>query len=106
MEYPLKACNILKDTLIFGTSVVKVSWKYTKKAVAVEHPQPLGTAGDEDIKTKYQRYYEIEKDCAEIDLVPMWDFFPHWGSTSPGDIEQMPGCAHRVWFSSRRYWYL
>lgn len=58
-------------------------------------------SGEEEGEEKnYNEWVEIiEKDQPEFENVNIFDFFPDWTASKPGDIQSMRACVHRVYRS-------
>lgn len=76
-----------KDLLLYGTAVAKLRWNYQTKNVLFE----------QDGKKYY--YEQPEKDEPEIEPIPIWDFFPDPAASTPGCVDSMYGCVHRLYRS-------
>lgn len=72
--------EFFKNAAIFGTGICKIPWKTD----SVQDEFGLSS---------------IVYDGPEWVNINLNDFFPDWGCSSPGNIEKMRGCVHRVYRS-------
>lgn len=77
-RYLEKLTCLFKTSSIYGTGIAKIGWKTVYRE-------------DED-------YGEmVEFDGPDLTNIDLMDFYPDWGVTTPGDIQAMRGCVHRVY---------
>jgi len=84
-----------KDLSVFGTAVAKVPWKYQEKT-AIKKEEVIDEATGK-YKRVAKKTLNVLYDGPDFDPIPIWDFFPDWTASQPGNVQAMRGCVLRVW---------
>lgn len=122
MNFEEKFTCFIKDYLLYGTAIGKLVWKLEKKWVTEEEAepeQPQEQINNDPISQLLNSFLEnnesesipyeksekkelvqiLDKDQPEFENVNIYDFFPDWSASKPGDIQSMRSCVHRVYRS-------
>jgi len=94
MDFYPSFITFLKNKSIFGTSVAKVPWRFDQKNShqTIERYNPLnGEYSREKIKVARTVF-----DGPDFEPISIFDFYPDWAATKPGDIQHQRGVAHRT----------
>lgn len=97
MGFQTKSANFIKAMLLDGLAVAKIPYRYKEIQTLRRVTQQDPITGD-SVSTKMP-YMEVCFDGPDIELLPLYDFFPDWTVKRPGDVEAMRGCVHRTFKS-------
>ena len=94
MGFQAKTAAFIKAMLLDGTAFAKVPYRY-KEIETMRRVNDVDPITGERIQTK-QPVMEVLFDGPDLEIVPIYDFFPDWTVKRPGDVASMRGCVHRT----------
>lgn len=95
MRFRPKFPAYIKNMLLDGTAVAKVSYRYTEKLKTTRvHLQNPQTGEIKEVRVDRP---EVDYDGPDFEVLQLCDFYPDWSVTVPGDVQAMRGCAHAKW---------
>ena len=94
MGFQAKTAAFIKAMLLDGTAFAKVPYRY-KEIETMRRINDVDPITGERIQTK-QPVMEVLFDGPDLEIVPIYDFFPDWTVKRPGDVASMRGCVHRT----------
>jgi hypothetical protein len=94
MSFQAKTAAFIKAMLLDGTAFAKVPYRY-KEIETMRRVNDVDPITGERIQTK-QPVMEVLFDGPDLEIVPIYDFFPDWTVKRPGDVASMRGCVHRT----------
>ncbi len=94
MHFQSKTAIFIKSMLLDGTAVAKVPYRYKEIQTMKRRTEvdPL-TGVATQIK---EAAIDVAFDGPDLEIIPIYDFFPDWSVKKPGDISAMRGCVHRT----------
>ena len=95
MGFQSKTANFIKAMLLDGTAIAKVPYRY-KELETVRRVTQIDPITGMPISIK-QPAVEVLFDGPDLEIVPIYDFFPDWTVKRPGDVVAMRGCVHRTY---------
>lgn len=95
MGFQSKTANFIKAMLLDGTAIAKVPYRY-KELETLRRVTQMDPITGMPISIK-QPAVEILFDGPDLEIVPIYDFFPDWTVKRPGDVAAMRGCVHRTY---------
>jgi hypothetical protein len=95
MGFQSKTANFVKAMLLDGTAIAKVPYRY-KELETLRRVTQMDPITGMPISIK-QPAVEILFDGPDLEIVPIYDFFPDWTVKRPGDVAAMRGCVHRTY---------
>ena len=95
MGFQSKTANFIKAMLLDGTAIAKVPYRY-KELETLRRVTQMDPITGMPISIK-QPAVEILFDGPDLEIVPIYDFFPDWTVKRPGDVTAMRGCVHRTY---------
>lgn len=95
MAFKSKTAAFIKSMLLDGTAVAKIPYRY--KEIETVKRETVTDPLTGDFSRLKSPSIEIVFDGPDMDLVPVYDFFPDWSTKVPGDITAMRGCVHRMY---------
>lgn len=94
MNLQSKSAAFIKAMLLDGTAFAKVPYRY-KEMETLRRVTQIDPLTGIPISMK-QPAIEILFDGPDLEIIPIYDFFPDWSVKRPGDIAAMRGCVHRT----------
>lgn len=95
MSFQSKTAAFIKAMLLDGTAFAKVPYRY-KEIETMRRVTDVDPVTGAPIQTK-QPKVEVLFDGPDLEIVPIYDFFPDWTVKRPGDVASMRGCVHRTY---------
>ena len=95
MGFQSKTANFIKAMLLDGTAIAKVPYRY-KELETLRRVTQIDPISGMPISMK-QPAVEVLFDGPDLEIVPIYDFFPDWTVKRPGDVAAMRGCVHRTY---------
>lgn len=95
MGFQSKTANFVKAMLLDGTAIAKVPYRY-KELETLRRVTQMDPITGMPISIK-QPAVEVLFDGPDLEIVPIYDFFPDWTVKRPGDVAAMRGCVHRTY---------
>jgi len=95
MGFQSKTANFVKAMLLDGTAIAKVPYRY-KELETLRRVTQMDPITGLPISIK-QPAVEVLFDGPDLEIVPIYDFFPDWTVKRPGDVAAMRGCVHRTY---------
>ena len=95
MGFQSKTANFIKAMLLDGTAIAKVPYRY-KELETLRRVTQIDPITGSPISIK-QPAVEVLFDGPDLEIVPIYDFFPDWTVKRPGDVVAMRGCVHRTY---------
>jgi hypothetical protein len=95
MGFQSKTANFIKAMLLDGTAIAKVPYRY-KELETMRRVTQIDPISGMPISMK-QPAVEVLFDGPDLEIVPIYDFFPDWTVKRPGDVVAMRGCVHRTY---------
>lgn len=95
MGFASKTATFIKAMLLDGTAFAKVPYRY-KEIDTLRRVNQIDPATGATISMKVPTT-EVTFDGPDLELIPIYDFFPDWSIKKPGDISSMRGCVHRTY---------
>lgn len=95
MGFQSKTSNFIKAMLLDGTAIAKVPYRY-KELETLRRVTQIDPISGMPISIK-QPAVEVLFDGPDLEIVPIYDFFPDWTVKRPGDVVAMRGCVHRTY---------
>ena len=95
MGFQSKTANFIKAMLLDGTAIAKVPYRY-KELETLRRVTQMDPITGMPISIK-QPAVEVLFDGPDLEIVPIYDFFPDWTVKRPGDVVAMRGCVHRTY---------
>ena len=95
MGFQSKSANFIKAMLLDGTAIAKVPYRY-KELETLRRVTQMDPISGMPISIK-QPAIEVLFDGPDLEIVPIYDFFPDWTVKRPGDVVAMRGCVHRTY---------
>lgn len=95
MGFQSKSANFIKAMLLDGTAIAKVPYRY-KELETLRRVTQIDPISGMPISIK-QPTVEVLFDGPDLEIVPIYDFFPDWTVKRPGDVAAMRGCVHRTY---------
>ncbi len=95
MKIMPKSAQFFKSTLLDGTGIAKVPYRFEELDVT-KRVQQVDPLTGEMIMSKIPDKV-VTFDGPDLEVVPIFDFFPDWSIKMPGDVQTMRGCVHRTW---------
>jgi hypothetical protein len=95
MGFQSKTANFIKAMLLDGTAIAKVPYRY-KELETMRRVTQIDPITGMPISIK-QPAVEVLFDGPDLEIVPIYDFFPDWTVKRPGDVVAMRGCVHRTY---------
>lgn len=95
MGFQSKSANFIKAMLLDGTAIAKVPYRY-KELETLRRVTQMDPISGMPISIK-QPAVEVLFDGPDLEIVPIYDFFPDWTVKRPGDVVAMRGCVHRTY---------
>jgi len=95
MGFQSKTANFIKAMLLDGTAIAKVPYRY-KELETLRRVTQIDPISGMPISMK-QPAVEVLFDGPDLEIVPIYDFFPDWTVKRPGDVVAMRGCVHRTY---------
>jgi hypothetical protein len=94
MGFQAKTAAFIKAMLLDGTAFAKVPYRY-KEIETMRRASVVDPVSGETMQTK-RPVTEVLFDGPDLEIVPIYDFFPDWTVKRPGDVASMRGCVHRT----------
>lgn len=94
MRFQSKAAIFIKSMLLDGTAIAKVPYRF-KEVETVRRREDIDPLTGTPIMVK-EPVLDILFDGPDLEIVPIYDFFPDWSVKKPGDVMSMRGCVHRT----------
>jgi hypothetical protein len=94
MQFQSKTAIFIKSMLLDGTAIAKVPYRY-KEVKAIRRNRTFNVITNEPELVKSEQI-EVMFDGPDLEIIPIYDFFPDWSTKKPGDIRSMRGCVHRT----------
>lgn len=94
MGFQSKTAAFVKAMLLDGTAFAKVPYRY-KEIETTRRMQQVDPVSGVAVSVKMPRT-EVLFDGPDLEIIPIYDFFPDWSIKRPGDIASMRGCVHRT----------
>jgi hypothetical protein len=94
MQFQGKTAVFIKSMLLDGTAIAKVPYRY-KEVDTIRRRREVDPISGAQITVK-EPSFEVLFDGPDLEIVPIYDFFPDWSAKKPGDIAAMRGCVHRM----------
>lgn len=94
MQFQSKTSVFIKSMLLDGTAVAKVPYRY-KEVTTTRRRREIDPISGEYVVVK-EPSFDILFDGPDLEIIPIYDFFPDWSVKKPGDITAMRGCVHRM----------
>ncbi|NBU33876.1 hypothetical protein EBZ38_03235 [bacterium] len=95
MAFQSKTAAFIKAMLLDGTAFAKVPYRY-KEIETVRRMQQVDPVSGVTVSAKVPRT-EVLFDGPDLEVIPIYDFFPDWSIKKPGDVASMRGCVHRTY---------
>lgn len=95
MGFQSKTAAFVKAMLLDGTAFAKVPYRY-KEIETTRRMQQVDPVSGVTISVKMPRT-EVLFDGPDLEIIPIYDFFPDWSIKRPGDVASMRGCVHRTY---------
>lgn len=95
MGFQSKTAAFIKAMLLDGTAFAKVPYRY-KELETVRRMTQVDPQSGVETMVKMPKV-EVLFDGPDLELIPIYDFFPDWSIKRPGDIASMRGCVHRTY---------
>jgi len=92
MLFSSKVAVFKKAMLLDGTGIAKVPYRYKEIQTVRRFRQVDPLTGFEEMLK--QPAVEVLYDGPDLEIVPIYDFYPDWSVKKPGDISSMRGCVH------------
>lgn len=97
MELHPKTVSFFKNLLLDGTAIAKVPYRFEEQLIKTRQTQVDPETGASF--TQKMLALETMYDGPDLQIVPIYDFFPDWRVKEPGAIHKMRGVAHRMYRS-------
>lgn len=94
MAFQSKAAVFIKSMLLDGTAIAKVPYRY-KEVETMKRRMDIDPLTGVPVYNKVPNI-EVTFDGPDLEIIPIYDFFPDWSVKRPGDISSMRGCVHRT----------
>lgn len=94
MQFTIKTASFIKSMLLDGTAIAKVPYRY-KETETVQRSTRIDEFTGEAVRVK-EAAFEVLFDGPDLEILPIYDFYPDWSVKKPGDITAMRGCVHRT----------
>lgn len=94
MSFQPKTAAFIKAMLLDGTAFAKVPYRY-KEIETLRRVTETDPVSGLPIQSKQPRV-EVLFDGPDLEIIPVYDFFPDWTIKKPGDVAAMRGCVHRT----------
>ena len=95
MGFQSKTATFIKAMLLDGTAFAKVPYRY-KEIDTLRRVNEIDPATGVPISMKVPTT-EVLFDGPDLEIIPIYDFFPDWTVKKPGDIAGMRACVHRTY---------
>ena len=95
MHFQSKTSMFIKSMLLDGTAIAKVPYRY-KEVETMRRTTTVDPLTGIPTMTK-EPVIDVQFDGPDLEIIPIYDFFPDWSVKRAGDITAMRGCVHRVW---------
>ena len=94
MGFQAKTAAFIKAMLLDGTAFAKVPYRY-KEIETMRRVTEVDPATGASVQIKVPKI-EVLYDGPDLELIPIYDFFPDWTVKKPGDVASMRACVHRT----------
>lgn len=94
MGFQSKTAAFIKAMLLDGTAFAKVPYRY-KELETMRRRTMVDPISGMSVQMK-EPVIEVLFDGPDLEIVPIYDFFPDWTVKRPGDVASMRGCVHRT----------
>lgn len=94
MSFQPKTAAFVKAMLLDGTAFAKVPYRY-KEIETMRRVTEVDPVSGMAVQSK-QPKVEVLFDGPDLEVIPIYDFFPDWTVKKPGDVASMRGCVHRT----------
>ncbi|NDG29270.1 hypothetical protein EB118_04105 [bacterium] len=94
MGFQPKTAAFIKAMLLDGTAFAKVPYRY-KEIETMRRFSQVDPLSGVTVSTK-RPVTEVLFDGPDLEVIPIYDFFPDWTVKKPGDVAAMRGCVHRT----------
>lgn len=95
MKIVPKSTQFFKSTALDGTGIAKIPYKFAELEVTRRVPSVDPLTGETTMEKIPERV--VTFDGPDLEVIPIFDFFPDWSIKMPGDVQAMRGCVHRTW---------
>jgi len=95
MGFQAKTASFIKAMLLDGTAFAKVPYRY-KEIDTLRRMMQVDPQSGMEVSVKVPKT-EIMFDGPDLEIIPIYDFFPDWTVKKPGDIAGMRACVHRTY---------
>lgn len=95
MNFQSKTATFIKAMLLDGTAFAKVPYRYKEMETLRRYTQVDPVSGA-SMQVK-RPVMEILFDGPDLEIIPIYDFFPDWTVKKPGDVHAMRACVHRTY---------
>ena len=94
MDFQAKTAFFKKSMLLDGTAFAKVPYRF-KELNTVRRRSQVDSLTGQSTQVK-ENVLEVQFDGPDLEVIPIYDFFPDWSVKIPGNVEAMRGCVHRT----------
>jgi len=95
MHFQSKTAAFVKAMLLDGTAFAKIPYRY-KEIETLRRTTEVDPISGTAVQVK-RPVTEVLYDGPDMELIPIYDFFPDWTVKRPGDVANMRGCVHRTY---------